>query len=88
MTEDDKILVWLDYVVTTAVLKHDIGIGKLNHHTDLSNKVYKNLGVYTYPMFPNIVTKSFEDFCNDNREIPETLNGWYCRFKGRIKLNK
>jgi hypothetical protein len=84
-TEDEKLKIWLDYMVTTVALNNvpvEINyreglIGDFNH--------YPMFGISTFKLQTKHKIKTFESFCNDNNELAsENLYGWYWRFKDRI----
>lgn len=94
LSEDDKMKVWLDYMVTQTALNNHQSIHKAPNDMDFDkfkskfNKIksaYPNLGAVTSDSDFKIKINSFEDFCtNTNPDKADNIQYWYWRFKKRI----
>ena len=86
-TEEEKLKIWLDYVVTTVALNNvPIEINyREEHDANPRLKCYPNLGVSTFIVDKKFTVKRFETFCSETNELAsENIHGWYWRFKDRI----
>jgi len=84
-TEEEKLKIWLDYMVTTVALNNVPLVlpYREDRGDDFNN--YPALGISTFVIKFKHKVKSFEHFCSDNNELAsENLYGWYWRFKDRI----
>lgn len=92
MEKDEKLKIYMDYVITQIALKYDLSIdtGEIKNE---AWKFYPILNVSTTKIndFKNVKPisyKSFEEFSQDlnDERISGWYGGWYWRFKDRIKL--
>ena len=86
-TEEEKLKIWLDYMVTTVALNNvPIEINyRVEHDSDPTLKRYPSLGISTFILDKKFTVKTFENFCSETNELAsENLYGWYWRFKDRI----
>ena len=88
-SEDDKMKIWIDYMVTQMGIKHSVHIfenyKKYEESFNDSYKKYPTLNLATKNLWSDLKIRSFDDFCaEENSSISCGLKGWYWRFKDRI----
>jgi len=88
-SEDDKMKIWIDYMVTQMGIKWSLHIfdnyKAYEERFDDSYKKYPTLNLATKNLWSDLKIRSFDDFCSEeNDRIPCGLKGWYWRFKDRI----
>lgn len=89
-TDDEKIRVWMHYMVTQVALNTYPLELNMNHKKP-EDRVGKDAIVSVYTQFftfngePKYPIRDFDSFCNDKNDLSsDTLYGWYFRFKHEI----
>lgn len=88
-SEDDKMKIWIDYMVTQVALINDFHIfdnyKAYEERFDDSFKKYPILNVATKHLWKGFKVRPFDEFCAEKDDrVSCGLKGWYWRFKDRI----
>ncbi len=89
LTENQKLKVWIDYMVTQVCLNNTIYEFPITAR-GVSDEatMYPTLGVKTVKIDKPYRIKKFDEFCaeenNQDNRVSECLVGWFWRFKDRI----
>lgn len=84
-SEDDKMKIWIDYMITQVGIKWSLHIFDNEEQFDDSYKKYPTLNLATKNIWSDLKIRSFDDFCaEEDDRLPCGIKGWYWRFKDRI----